>query len=58
MLKDFFTIFPDEESCISYVKEIRRKVSVTHHECGRSEYTWSNGRGRFQCKKRGRRISK
>lgn len=57
LLKDFFSRFPDEESCISYFKEIRQTVGVTCPKCGGKVHTWLNGRGEFQCKGCGCRIS-
>ena len=31
LLKDFFSRFPDEESCVSYFKEIRQTVRTSEH---------------------------
>ena len=56
LLKDFFSRFPDEESCVSYFKEIRQTVGVTCPKCGGDVHTWLNGRGEFQCKNCGCRI--
>ena len=57
LLKDFFSRFPDEESCVSYFKEIRQSVGVTCPKCGGTVHTWLNCRGEFQCKKCGCRTS-
>lgn len=57
LLKDFFSRFPDEESCVSYFKEIRQTVGVTCPKCNGTNYTWLKGRGKFQCKSCGCRIS-
>ena len=57
LLKDFFSRFPDEESCVSYFKEIRQTVGVTCPQCNGTSYTWLKGRGKFQCKSCGCRIS-
>ena len=57
LLKDFFSRFPDEESCVSYFKEVRQTVGITCPKCGSTVHTWLNGRGEFQCKKCGCRIS-
>lgn len=57
LLKDFFSRFPDEESCVSYFKEIRQTVGITCPKCGGAVHTWLNGRGEFQCTKCGCRIS-
>lgn len=57
LLKDFFSRFPNEESCISYFKEIRQTVGITCSKCGGKDHTWLNGRGEFQCKKCGCRTS-
>ena len=57
LLKDFFSRFPDEESCVSYFKEVRQTVGITCPKCGSTVHTWLNGRGEFQCRKCGCRIS-
>lgn len=57
LLKDFFIRFPNEESCIKYFKEIRQSVGITCPKCGGVDHAWLNGRGEFQCKKCGCRIS-
>lgn len=57
LLKDFFSKFPDEESCVSYFKDIRQTVGITCPKCSGTEHTWLNGRGEFQCRKCGCRIS-
>ena len=57
LLKDFFSRFPNEESCVSYFKEMRQTIGVTCPKCGGKDHTWLNGRGEFQCKKCGCRIS-
>lgn len=57
LLKDFFSRFPDEESCVSYFKEIRQTVGITCPKCGGTVHSWLEGRGVFQCKKCGCRVS-
>ncbi len=50
LLKDFFQIFPDEESCIDYFRQIREDVGITCPKCGYTEHKWLDGRKVFQCK--------
>lgn len=57
LLKDFFTRFPDEDSCVSYFKDIRMTIGITCSKCGSTEHTWLNGRKCFQCTKCGCRTS-
>lgn len=57
LLKDFFLRFPDEQTCAAYFKEVRQTVGLTCPNCGCEEHKWLNGRGEFQCKKCGCRIS-
>ena len=38
LLKDFFQIFPDEESCIDYFRQIREEVGITCPKCGYTEH--------------------
>lgn len=56
LLKDFFIKFPDEDSCVSYFKEIRRSVGISCPKCGSTDHTWLNGRKSFQCKNCGFRT--
>lgn len=57
LLKDFFIRFPNQETCAAYFKEVRQSVGITCPKCGGREHNWLNGRGEFQCKKCGCRIS-
>ena len=50
LLKDFFQIFPEEESCIDYFRQIREDVGITCPKCGYTEHKWLDGRKAFQCK--------
>ena len=43
LLKDFFQIFPDEESCIDYFRQIREDVGITCPKCGYTEHKWLDG---------------
>ena len=56
LLKDFFQIFPDEESCIDYFRQIREDVGITCPKCGYTDHKWSDGRKAFQCKTCGYRT--
>ena len=56
LLKDFFQIFPDEESCIDYFRQIREEVGITCPKCGYTEHKWLDGRKAFQCKTCGYRT--
>lgn len=57
LLKDFFTTFPDEDSCINYFRDVRLSVGVTCQNCGCKEHTWLKGRKCFQCTKCGGRTT-
>ena len=50
LLKDFFQIFPEEESCIDYFRQIREDVGITCPKCGYTDHKWLDGRKAFQCK--------
>ena len=56
LLKDFFQIFPDEESCIDYSRQIREDVGITCPKCGYTEHKRLAGRKAFQCKTCGYRT--
>jgi len=56
LLKDFFQMFPDENSCKNYLKAIREEVGVVCPKCGSVKYKWLPGRKSFQCEVCGNRI--
>lgn len=56
LLKDFFQIFPDEESCIDYFRQIREDVGITCSKCGYTAHKWLDGRKAFLCKTCGYRT--
>lgn len=56
LLKDFFTRFSNEESCVTHFKNVRQAVGITCPKCGSTEHSWLNGRKAFQCKKCGFRT--
>ena len=56
LLKDFFQIFPDEESCIDYFHLLREDVGITCPKCGYTDHKWLDGRKAFQCKTCGFRF--
>lgn len=56
LLKDFFQMFPDENSCENYLKGVREEVGVVCPKCGATKYKWLYGRRSFQCETCGNRI--
>lgn len=56
LLKDFFQMFPDENSCENYLKGIREEAGVVCPKCGATKYKWLYGRRSFQCETCGNRI--
>lgn len=56
LLKDFFTRFPDEDSCETYFKRLREEVGIVCPQCGSTKYRWLKGRHCFQCATCGCRI--
>lgn len=53
LLKDFFLKFPDEDSCISYFKDIRQSVGLTCSKCGSTDFTWMSSSRWFRCNRCG-----
>ena len=43
LLKDFFQMLPDENSCANYLKGIREEVGVVCPKCGATKYKWLYG---------------
>ena len=56
LLKYFFEKFPDEESCVSFFKDVRLAVGLTCPKCSSAEFTWLDKRKTFQCDQCGCRI--
>ncbi|MBI1266879.1 MAG: hypothetical protein GC193_05550 [Cryomorphaceae bacterium] len=49
-LKDFLQQFPDEESCILYIRRKREKQGITCRKCGCKSHSWYKTRSMWQCK--------
>ena len=49
LLKDFFQMFPDEDSCENYLRAVREEIGVVCPKCGATKYKWLPGRKSFQC---------
>jgi hypothetical protein len=56
-LLDFYQRFPDEESCIEYLRKLRIKSGLVCKKCLESEFYWKKDRLMFECKKCNSRIS-
>ena len=56
LLKDFFQMFPDEDSCENYLRAVREEIGVVCPKCGATKYKWLPGRKSFQCENCGNRI--
>lgn len=50
LLSQFHKRFPDEESCISYFREIREKNFPKCPKCGHGTYPWIPKKEAFECK--------
>lgn len=50
-LLNFMQQFPDEASCITYLKEQRLQQGVVCKRCGCSEHRWDANKKAFECKK-------
>ncbi len=48
---DFHNEFPDEMSCIKYLKELRESEGIVCNNCGSNEHIWLENRKTWQCKK-------
>ena len=57
LLKDFFQMFPDEDSCENYLRAVREEIGIVCPKCGATKYKWLPGRKSFQCENCGNRIS-
>lgn len=42
--------FPDEASCIKYIREEREKIGVVCRKCAKTDHYWLNSLNMFQCK--------
>lgn len=49
-LKDFLQQFPDEESCVLYIRRKREKEGITCRKCGCKSHSWYKTRSMWQCK--------
>ena len=56
-LFEFSKIFPDENSCKNYLKELRIKEVVKCKKCKSESHYWKSDKEVFQCKKCGFRTS-
>ena len=41
LLKDFFQMFPDEDSCENYLRAVREEIGVVCPKCGATKYKGS-----------------
>ena len=48
LLKDFFSRFPDEDSCVDYFKDIRLSIGMKCPKCGGTIFKWYVGSRKFQ----------
>jgi len=51
LLLDFYQRFPDEESCIDYLRRLRIDNGLTCKKCSGNEFYWKKDRLMFECKK-------
>ena len=56
LLKDFFSRFPDEDSCVDYFKDIRLSIGMKCPKCGGTIFKWYVGSRKFQCSSCGYRF--
>ncbi len=56
LLKDFFARFPDEDSCISYFRDLRLQIGIKCSKCGCTDHSWLDSRKSYQCKTCGYRM--
>lgn len=56
LLKNFFIKFPDEDSCISYFKDVRLASGLTCPKCNSKHLAWIENRLSFQCDHCGYRL--
>jgi len=57
VLFDFYKMFPDEASCVEYLKDLRINTGMKCKKCGNGEFYWKRDRLMFECKKCKSRIS-
>lgn len=48
---NFRSLFPDENACVSYLKEQRLLKGVVCNQCGYTEHRWDAKKKVFECKK-------
>jgi len=51
LLLDFYKNFPNEESCVDYLKALRIKSGLICRKCGHTDFYWKKDRFMFECKK-------
>lgn len=56
LLKDFFSRFPDESSCVDYFKDIRLGIGMACPKCDGTDFKWYTGSRKFQCTRCGYRF--
>ena len=56
-LLDYYQRFPDEESCIEYLRKLRIDSGLICKKCSDSKFYWKKDRQMFECKKCKSRIS-
>jgi hypothetical protein len=57
VLLDFYQRFPDEESCIEYLRKLRIDSGLVCKKCSNSEFYWKKDRLMFECKQCKCRLS-
>jgi len=50
-LMDFYQRFPDEDSCIVFLKSMRLKQGISCKKCDNKDFYWKQDRLMFECKK-------
>ena len=56
-LFEFMQKFPDEKSCLNYLKEMRLQQGLECKKCNCKEHYWKKDKEMFECKKCKNRIS-
>ena len=55
-LVDFYKMFPNEESCVTYLKAKREEQGVVCPKCGCTHHYWKSYRNQWECKECGHRT--
>lgn len=55
-LVDFYRRFPNEESCVSYLKTKREEQGIVCPKCGCTHHYWKSYRNQWECKECGHRT--